>query len=181
MSVSASAPLAVDLQSSVRKGVPPASRIAAWARAATGARGRGGEIAVRVVGLAEGRRLNLVWRGRDYATNVLSFPVPPDAATKRGAGRALPMRGRRRFIGDIVLCAPVLAREAKRQGKAPLAHWAHLVVHGCLHLLGHDHQRAADARRMERRERRVLAGLGYPDPYSTLGRTAGLPEDDGHG
>ena len=157
-------PLAVDLQSSVRDGLPSAARFAVWARAATGTRGRGAEIAVRVVGLAEGRRLNLVWRGRDYATNVLSFPVP-------AGGPAAPARAprRRRFLGDIVLCAPVVVREARREGKAPQAHWAHLVVHGCLHLLGYDHERPADARRMERRERRVMAGLGLPDPYAPQG------------
>jgi probable rRNA maturation factor len=186
VSAPAKAPLAVDLQSSVRQGLPSAARVTAWARAATGARGRGGEIAVRVVGLAEGRRLNLVWRGRDYATNVLSFPVPAGAAASpRGAVRGLPRRGRRRFLGDIVLCAPVLAREAKQQGKAPLAHWAHLVVHGCLHLLGYDHERPTDARRMERRERRVLAGLGFPDPYLSddllEGAPVGAPDGDAHG
>ena len=154
-------PLAVDLQSSVRSALPAAARFTAWARAAAGTRGEGAEVAVRVVGLAEGRRLNLVWRGRDYATNVLSFPVPVGVPPVPGTARR-----RTRPLGDIVLCAPVVAREAARQGKAPLAHWAHLVVHGCLHLLGHDHERAIDARRMERRERRVLAALGFPDPYS---------------
>ncbi len=154
-------PLAVDLQSSVRSALPAAARFTTWARAAAGTRGEGAEVAVRVVGLAEGRRLNLVWRGRDYATNVLSFPVPVGVPPVPGTARR-----RTRPLGDIVLCAPVVAREAARQGKAPLAHWAHLVVHGCLHLLGHDHERAIDARRMERRERRVLAALGFPDPYS---------------
>ncbi len=153
-------PLAVDLQSSVRSALPAAARFTTWARAAAGARGEGAEVAVRVVGLAEGRRLNLVWRGRDYATNVLSFPVPVGAPPAPGT-----VRRRTRPLGDIVLCAPVVAREAARQGKPPLAHWAHLVVHGCLHLLGHDHERTIDARRMERRERRVLAALGFPDPY----------------
>jgi probable rRNA maturation factor len=79
----------------------------------------------------------------------------------------------------------VLAREAKQQGKAPPAHWAHLVVHGCLHLLGYDHERPADARRMERRERRVLAGLGFPDPYRSddllEGVPGGAPEGGRHG
>jgi probable rRNA maturation factor len=154
-------PLAVDLQSSVRSALPAAARFTTWARAAAGARGEGAEVAVRVVGLAEGRRLNLVWRGRDYATNVLSFPVPVGVPPVPGTARR-----RTRPLGDIVLCAPVVAREAARQGKKPLAHWAHLVVHGCLHLLGHDHERAIDARRMERRERRVLAALGFPDPYA---------------
>jgi probable rRNA maturation factor len=174
VSVAAKPPLAVDLQSSVRQGLPPVARVTAWARAAVGSRGRGAEIAVRVVGMAEGRRLNLIWRGRDHATNVLSFPVPVGAAPPgRGAVRGLPRRGRRRFLGDIVLCAPVIVREAKRQGKTASAHWAHLVVHGCLHLLGYDHERPVDAQRMERRERRVLAGFGLPDPY--------LPGDDAHG
>jgi probable rRNA maturation factor len=154
-------PLAVDLQSSVRSALPAAARFTTWARAAAGARGEGAEVAVRVVGLAEGRRLNLVWRGRDYATNVLSFPVPVGVPPVPGTARR-----RIRPLGDIVLCAPVVAREAARQGKPPLAHWAHLVVHGCLHLLGHDHERAIDARRMERRERRVLAALGFSDPYA---------------
>jgi len=154
-------PLAVDLQSSVRSALPAAARFTTWARAAAGARGEGAEVAVRVVGLAEGRRLNLVWRGRDYATNVLSFPVPVGVPPVPGTARR-----RIRPLGDIVLCAPVVAREAALQGKPPLAHWAHLVVHGCLHLLGHDHERAIDARRMERRERRVLAALGFSDPYA---------------
>ena len=156
-------PLAVDLQSSVRNALPAAARFTTWARAAAGSRGDGAEVAVRVVGLAEGRRLNLVWRGRDYATTVLSFPVPTGAPVASGAARQ-----RTRPLGDIVLCAPVVAREAARQGKPPIAHWAHLVVHGCLHLLGHDHERVIDARRMERRERRVLAALGFPDPYAPL-------------
>lgn len=160
-------PLAVDLRSSVRRGAPAAARVVAWARAALGAGGCGAEVAVRVVGLAEGRRLNLVWRGRDYATNVLSFPVPA-GADGHVRGRARGHGPRRRFLGDVVLCAPVVAREAKRQRKTPEAHWAHLVVHGCLHLAGLDHERAADARRMERRERRVLAALGFPDPYLEL-------------
>ena len=88
--------------------------------------------------------MNLKYRGRDYATNVLSFAAS----------------------GDVVICAPVVAAEARAQNKAAAAHWAHMVVHGTLHLLGHDHLRHADAARMERLERRVLAGLGHPDPYA---------------
>lgn len=167
MSAARRPPLAVDLRSSVRSGAPAAARVAAWARAALGAGGRGAEVAVRVVGLAEGRRLNLVWRGRDSATNVLSFPVPAGGeGTVRGRARGHGRR--RRFLGDIVLCAPVVAREARQQRKTLQAHWAHLVVHGCLHLAGLDHERAADARRMERRERRVLVTLGFKDPYLEL-------------
>ena len=108
----------------------------------------GAEVTVRFVAEAEGRRLNREWRGKDYATNVLSFPYS-----------AKPL------AGDLVICAPVVAREAKEQGKPLAAHYAHLLVHGCLHLMGLDHERDADAARMERRERRVLASLGFDDPY----------------
>jgi probable rRNA maturation factor len=114
---------------------------------------------VRVVGAAESRRLNKGWRRQDHATNVLSFPAPV------ARGRAV-AAGEPRSLGDLVICAPVLAREARAQGKPKAAHWAHLVVHGSLHLLGFDHERAADACRMERREKRVLAALGFPDPYA---------------
>lgn len=150
------APLIVEMRSSVlRRVIPSAPKITRWARAAAGARGRGAEVAVRLVGAAEGRRLNLLWRGRDYPTNVLSFPAP---AGTRG-GRAA------RSLGDIVLCAPVVAREARQQGKSAEHHWAHLVIHGALHLLGYDHQDDRDAARMERRERLLLARLGIPNPY----------------
>ena len=118
-----------------------------WARAAAAS----GEVTLRYVGEAEGRRLNGEYRKRDYATNVLSFPYgePGQAA-----------------YGDIVVCAPVVAREAREQGKDVAAHHAHLVVHGVLHLRGYDHERgAADARRMESLERRILRELGFPDPY----------------
>ena len=120
-----------------------------WAQLAAGS--RRGELGIRVVGSREGRALNERWRRRAYATNVLSFP----------AAEAV----RNRVIGDIVVCAPVVAREAREQGKALAAHWAHMVVHGTLHLLGFDHQRAPDARRMEVRERALLARLGFADPY----------------
>ncbi|MEY3466377.1 MAG: rRNA maturation RNase YbeY [Steroidobacteraceae bacterium] len=154
-----SAPLSVAVQATLRRGVPSARRISGWARAATGARGRGAELVVRIVGLAEGKRLNLGWRRKDYATNVLSFP--PVASGARHVARVWP-----RPLGDIVICAPVVAREARAQGKTLEAHWAHLVVHGALHLLGYDHERESEAVRMERRERRVLAVLGLPDPYA---------------
>ncbi len=129
-----------------RKGVPSAVALRRAARAALlGAkRTRSVELCLRLVGRAEARRMNLKYRGRDYATNVLSFADS----------------------GDVVICAPVVRSEAKAQKKAAAAHWAHMVVHGTLHLLGHDHLRRADAARMERLERRVLAGLGHPDPYA---------------
>ena len=155
----ARSPLAVAVQAALRRGVPTARRVTDWARLATGARGRGAEIVVRIVGLAEGRRLNAAWRGKDYATNVLSFP--PVVSGARHVARVWP-----RPLGDIVLCAPVVAREAREQRKPLESHWAHLVIHGALHLLGYDHEREADALRMERRERRLLAACGWPDPYA---------------
>ena len=110
--------LLVEVRSNVRRGAPSNLRISRWARAAAGARGRNAELALRIVGAAEGRRLNLLWRGRDYATNVLSFPAP---AGTRGSLAA-------RSLGDIVICPPQAAdlREA--------------IVHGALHLVGMDHE-----------------------------------------
>jgi probable rRNA maturation factor len=110
-------------------------------------------VAIRIVDADEGQALNLQYRGRDYATNVLSFPadLPP--------GVNLPL------IGDLVICAPVVAREAAEQGKKPTDHWAHMTVHGTLHLLGYDHMEDAEAEAMEALETRILAGLGIADPY----------------
>ncbi len=110
-------------------------------------------LSIRLVDEPEGRALNARFRGRDYATNVLSFPA------ELPQGVELPL------LGDLVLCVPVIEREALRQGKPPLHHWAHLTIHGVLHLLGHDHQTDEQARTMEAREVAALAGLGIPDPY----------------
>jgi probable rRNA maturation factor len=112
------------------------------------------EVAIRIVGADEGQALNRDYRGKDYATNVLSFPaeLPP--------GVDLPL------IGDLAICAPVVAREATEQGKKPRDHWAHLTVHGTLHLLGYDHIEDAEAEAMEALETRILAGLGIGDPYA---------------
>ena len=118
-----------------------------WARAALGARA---EVTLRVVDGREGRALNHRYRRKDYATNVLSFPYE--------SGREM--------RGDIVLCAPVVAREARKQQKTLDAHYAHLTIHGILHLRGYDHDTDAGARIMENRERRVLLGLGFSDPYA---------------
>ena len=100
--------------------------------------------------------MNRQYRGKDYATNVLSFP----AELPRGVTSPL--------LGDLVVCAPVVAREAREQGKPPRDHYAHLTVHGVLHLLGFDHQNERDATRMETLETRVLAALGIADPYQAL-------------
>jgi probable rRNA maturation factor len=129
--------------------IPADARLRAWARAALA---RPAAVTIRYVAEAEGRRLNRDYRGRDYATNVLTF-VYDDAP-----GGAL--------AGDVVVCAPVVAREARERGIPVLAHHAHLLVHGLLHLQGFDHGREADAAAMERRERAVLAKLGFPDPYA---------------
>jgi probable rRNA maturation factor len=152
----ATAPLHVELQRGVRSWAPPARDIECWAAAALGSRARGREISVRVVGPAESRRLNARFRGRDKPTNVLSFPAAGLPVAPAGAG--LP-------LGDLVICADVLKAEAQAQMKALRAHWAHLVVHGALHLVGYDHEREHDAARMERREIRVLRTLGFPNPY----------------
>ena len=97
----------------------------------------------------EGRALNRDYRGKDYATNVLSFPYSPEPS----------------LAGDLVVCVPVVMDEAARQRKPVEAHFAHLIVHGMLHLQGYDHEAEADAAVMEARERDILSGLGYPDPY----------------
>jgi probable rRNA maturation factor len=121
--------------------------VARWIRAALAAPA---EITVRVVDEEEGRRLNREFRKIDHATNVLTFPYA-----------TAPM-----LSADLVLCAPVVEREAAEQGIALAAHYAHLVVHGTLHAQGFDHERAAEARRMEARESEILIGLGFADPYS---------------
>lgn len=123
-----------------------------WTRAALGGGANTMTIVLRFVDEAESRALNRHYRGRDRPTNVLSF-VYDDEHGAPG--------------GDIVLCAPVLRREAAEQAKPLPAHCAHLVVHGVLHLLGYDHQKASEAEKMEERERALLAGLGFGDPYAT--------------
>jgi probable rRNA maturation factor len=139
-----------------RRGVPTPTSFRRWVEVALqGARHRKpAELSIRIVGAREGRALNRQYRGKDYATNVLSFPVE----LPRGVASPL--------LGDLVICAPVVAREAREQGKAPRDHYAHLTVHGVLHLLGFDHQNERDATRMEALETRILAGLGIADPYA---------------
>lgn len=152
------APLAVDVTRRARAWSPSTTAVARWARAALGPRGAGRELAVRVVAPRESQRLNAAWRGKDQPTNVLSFPVAGHAS-----GEAPP--GAQRPLGDLVICAVVVRDEAREQGKPLAAHWAHLVVHGALHLVGFDHECDADAGRMERREIAVLRRLGIPNPY----------------
>jgi len=128
------------------RGAPSAARLRTWALAAVSS---AVEVTLRVVGGAEGRGLNRRFRGRDYATNVLTFAY-----------------GARPWRGDIVLCHPVIAREARAQRKPLAAHYAHLVVHGMLHLRGLDHAEKRAAARMERAEIRILSRLGIRNPYA---------------
>jgi len=126
--------------------VPERSDVRRWARAALDG---GGQITVRFVDDEEGRALNRDYRGKDYATNVLSFPYETDPVV----------------LGDLVIAPAVCAREAAEQGKAVADHMAHLVVHGVLHLSGYDHESDAEAEAMEALEGEILAGLGIADPY----------------
>ena len=150
--------VAVGYAAASRKGVPASASFRRWVEAALkGARRRkAAEVSIRIVDADEGRALNLQYRGRDYATNVLSFPVelPP--------GVILPL------IGDLVICAPVVAREAAEQGKKPADHWAHLTVHGILHLLGYDHAEPEEKAEMFGLQRELLSGFtGKEAPAET--------------
>jgi probable rRNA maturation factor len=144
-------PIKVEVSGTARGWTPTQSELAAWAAAALGRKAQGRELSVRFVARGESRALNARYRGRDAPTNVLSFPAG-DAALEA-------------FLGDLVICPAVLRREALEQGKSMRAHWAHLVVHGALHLVGHDHENDQDAQRMERREIAVLRRLGFANPY----------------
>ena len=152
--------VSVDVRRSVRAWAPPRRDLAVWADTALGRRAAGREIGVSLVGPAESRRLNARFRGRDKPTNVLSFPVADLPSSVAGAEP--------RPLGDLVICPQVLCSEAREQKKSLRAHWAHLVVHGSLHLIGYDHERDSDADRMERREIAVLRRLGFANPYRSV-------------
>jgi probable rRNA maturation factor len=137
----------IAVQCRVRSGVPAGRLLRRWARAALDGAG-GGELTLRIVGARESRTLNRRFRGRDRPTNVLSFPYDAPG-----------------LLGDVVICAPVVNREAREQRKPPVAHWAHMVMHGVLHLRGYDHETPRDAEKMESRERDLLGACGFPDPY----------------
>ena len=139
--------LSLQFADKAHRALLPRHRVARWLRAALGAPA---QIAVRIVGADEGRALNRDWRGKDKATNVLTFDY-----------EKAPL-----VVADLVLCAPVVEREARAEGKAIEAHYAHLLVHGVLHAQGWAHERAAEARRMEARESAIVQALGFPDPYA---------------
>lgn len=140
--------------------LPRGASIPRWVQAALAGAppARCGHVTVRLVGWREGRLLNENFRGREGATNVLAFTAPG------GSGQAVAERE----LGDIAICLPLVQREAAEQGKRPLAHLAHLVVHGTLHLLGYEHDQGAAARRMEALEKKILRRLGFPDPYRAV-------------
>jgi probable rRNA maturation factor len=170
--------LAVTVQmASSRRGVPHARSFNRWAQAAcapylpVGKKDRQDKelaLTIRVVGAAESRRLNRTWRAKDKPTNVLSFPAGPFAPGNNGVPSRLSAKefSALHELGDLAICAPVVAREAKEQGKTTQAHWAHMVVHGVLHLLGFDHENDRDATAMEAREVKILAQFGYDNPYA---------------
>ncbi len=135
-----------------RKGVPAPASLRRFAQAAL-AGTASVSVGLRIVDDAESAELNQRYRGKPGPTNVLSFPYAPDP------------RGNGEFLGDLVLCAPLVRREARAAGKPEKAHWAHLVVHGILHLRGYDHIADQDARIMEARESEIMEALGFPDPY----------------
>lgn len=139
------------------RGVPAPTLMRRWLKAALQGRRARAELGVRIVDEAEGAALNARYRQRAGATNVLSFPaeLPADVPVP--------------LLGDLVLCAPVVIREAAEQGKPAAAHWAHLLVHGVLHLLGYDHVVAADAEIMEAEETAVLVAMGFSPPYNPPG------------
>lgn len=145
--------LALELQNVSDLVVPAATRIRRWAKAVLDGRRERAELSIRIVGEAEGAELNRRYRHKSGATNVLSFPCDTAAGVEPD------------ILGDLVICAPVVEREAHEQEKNGEAHWAHMVVHGTLHLLGHDHVKQEEAERMEALETEILARLGYPDPY----------------
>ena len=138
-----------------RKGVPLTRSFERWARSALVGRRKGWiELNIVLFDQAAARDMNRQYRGQNHATNVLSFPYEPLPGEKTG------------LLGDLVMCPPVIVREAKSQGKPLRHHYAHLTIHGLLHLLGYDHENPADAAGMERLEIRILANLGIPDPYA---------------
>lgn len=147
--------LELDLQRASATPGPSDAEFRRWCELALRQRSADSEMTIRLVDETEGRELNLTYRHKDYATNVLSFPadVPDDLLDIL-------------LLGDLVICVPVVEREAAEQGKALDAHWAHLVMHGCLHLLGYDHIDDDEAEEMEALERELLAELGHPDPYA---------------
>ncbi|WP_426415945.1 rRNA maturation RNase YbeY [Aestuariirhabdus sp. LZHN29] len=149
--------LELDLQVACETATPNQQSLECWAAAALAGRRTQSELSVRIVDQAESAALNLQYRGKQGPTNVLSFPAE------------LPQELQLPLLGDLVICAPVVEREAAEQHKALEAHWAHMIIHGTLHLLGFDHIDDDDALEMETLETEILVGLGYNNPYQSSG------------
>lgn len=155
--VKSAAMVKLDIQITSQMDYLPSQRcLRIWCNAALSRYGKTVELTLRIVDADESRLLNRTWRGKDSPTNVLAFPA--DSALKTVLATPL--------LGDLVICAPIVAKEALSQNKPLAAHWAHIVIHGCLHLLGYDHRDNAQAETMENLERQLLAHLGYPNPYA---------------
>lgn len=148
----------IDIESnSQNQQIPALADIESWVRAALHSQDfETAEVSIYIVDEAEGQELNSQYRGKDYPTNVLSFPA--DIAEEVG----IPL------LGDLVICAPVVEREAQEQNKTLAAHWAHMLVHGTLHLIGFDHIDDDEAEQMESLETQIVTGLGYPAPYQDI-------------
>jgi probable rRNA maturation factor len=146
--------LDLDIQRVTRlQDLPAADEFRMWVATALAGRREEAELAIRLVDDEESRQLNHQYRGKDKSTNVLSFQA------------TLPAEVGSPLLGDLVICAPLVLREAEQQGKTEEAHWAHLVVHGVLHLLGYNHENAVEAAEMESLEKEILSGMNLPDPY----------------
>jgi probable rRNA maturation factor len=159
LSAQGSTRLDLDLQiAAASPAIPSRLAFERWASAALGGRRHAAALTIRIVEIEEGVALNGTYRGVPHATNVLSFPFELPAGVDPGDPVA-------ELLGDLVICADIVAREARDQGKALDAHWAHMVVHGVLHLLGDDHVSDAEAAEMEERETAILGALGFPTPY----------------
>ena len=148
----------IDIESNSQSAqIPALAELERWISAALNSQQfETAEVSVYIVDEDEGQELNAQYRGKNYPTNVLSFPA--DIAEEVGIS----------LLGDLVVCAPVVEREAKEQGKALQAHWAHMLIHGTLHLVGFDHIEDDDAEIMEALETQIVTGLGYPAPYQDI-------------
>jgi len=143
----------VELDLAMTESVPAEALFQRWAEAAAADQETRTELSIRIVDEAESAELNQTYRHKLGPTNVLSFPCEVPAGVPND------------LLGDLVICAPVVEREAREQGKPAEAHWAHIVVHGVLHLRGYDHLQDDEAEKMESMEIEILSGLGYPNPY----------------
>lgn len=150
--------MSIVIQRACDEPVPDDAMMRLWAETALRDQSAAGELVIRIVDAAESKALNAQYRDKDKPTNVLSFPAEALPAD-------IPELAAEQALGDLVICASVVADEARQQNKLLNAHWAHMLIHGCLHLLGYDHIEADQAERMEALERQMLAKLNFSDPY----------------